>query len=144
MKWSPYNALLSFRIGDQLIILEVDNSSLEDSPNDCLDLAMLTKFCPHLDHLSLSSIKLDLSNTTKSDLVDEPKTLSSSCALRFSGLSRLFLKSNTFRSPKVSFFPLFLFVQVLSQLLISTPSLTHLTIFHKLTSIQQNRIPSQV
>ena len=105
---------------------------------------MLAKFCPHLDHLSLSSIKLDLSNTTKSDLVDEPKTFSSSCALRFSGLSRLFLKSNTFRSPKVSFFPLFLFVQVLSQLLISTPSLTHLTIFHKLTSIQQNRTPSQV
>ena len=148
--------MISFRIGDQLTSLDVDNFSLDDeSLNDWLDLEMLGKHCLHLDHLSLCSTKLDMQGSTKLDVdmssttelempaAQSRKALSSS---RFSSLSHLFLKSNTFRSPKVSislFLPLLL-LQVLSQLLISTRSLTHLTIFHKLNAIHQNRTPSQV
>ena len=158
--------MISFRIGDRLTSLDVDNFSLDDeSLNDWLDLEMLGKHCLHLDHLSLSSSKLDMQNSTKfdtqsstkldmqsttelemDDVVQPRRNLSSSC---FFSLSHLFLKSNTFRSPKVSIcflVPLLLLflLQVLSQLLVSTRSLTNLTIFHKLTTIHQNRTPAQV
>ena len=110
---------------------------------------MLGKHCLHLDHLSLSSTKLDMQSTTElemDDVVQPRRNLSSSC---FFSLSHLFLKSNTFRSPKVSIcllLPLLLLLlhQVLSQLLVCTKSLTNLTIFHKLTTIHQNRTPAQV
>ena len=103
---------------------------------------MFGKFCWHLDHLSLSSTKLDMQSATKLEIA------SSSYTQCFSSLSHLFLKSNTFRSPQVCLYPFFLFpffcFQVLSEFLICTQSLTNLTIFHKLTNIHQNRTPAQV
>ena len=123
MTWWSSSAELSFRIGDQLTSLDVDNFSFDESADEWLDLARLNEFyynsiihmeatarlgkcCQHLDHLSLSATKLNMDfnlNETKLDMA-------SSCIESFSCLSHLFLKSNAFRSPKVSICPLFSFL----------------------------------
>ena len=83
---------------------------------------------------------------TRPSLISSMSPRPSPLPVPFASLAFLacFSKATLSALQRFLFFPFLLFVQVLSHLLISTPSLTHLTIFHKLTSIQQNRIPSQV
>ena len=109
------------KIGPQLRLIDLDNFSIEETPNTCVDVSRVAKSCPNVVDLSLTMAHLDCR------FPESHKN--SSC---FENLEHLSLKGTTFES-----------TDVFMNILFRTKSLLTLTFFHKLTDIHPNRLPSQ-
>jgi len=108
-------------IGHQLKLIDLDNFSIEETEATCVNMKQVGEFCPNLIELALTMAHIDFDHEFEKE---KPQM--------FRNLEVISLKGNTFQTPSV-----------LMNLLLQTPNLTSLTFFHKLVTLQHQRVPSK-